>query len=91
MADKITNWFPVDVSSNPKAAKAYEGLKEANAKAREAREAFEAVAKPLLAKHAPDGHEPVFSYRFGKLSCGFRPVQAKADKGGGAAADGLKL
>lgn len=91
MADKIDKWFPVDVSSNKDAAKAYEGLKAANAKAREAREAFEKVAKPLLQSKAPEGHEPVFSYRFGKLSVGFRPAQPKADKGTSAAADGIKL
>ena len=90
MAQEKLTWFPVNLS-DPKATKAYEALKAANAKAREAREAFEDVARPMMQKHAPEGHEPVFSYRFGKLNVAFREKSAETGKGATTAVNGIKL
>lgn len=82
-------WFPVNLTDKA-AAKAYEAFQEANKAARAKREALEAILKPKAQAKAPEGHEPVFSYRFGKISVAFRPKAEKA-AGGSKASEGIAL
>lgn len=81
-------WFPVSLSDKA-AQKAYEAFQEANKAARGKREALEAILKPKAAVMAPEGHEPVFSYRFGKISVAFR--EKGAEKAASKASDGLTI
>lgn len=86
--DEKLNWSNVDMATLPKPLqKAYQDLKLAQQVAASKRDAFEEAANVVLQKanKVPQGKEPVWSYRFGKLGLAFRPVQPKRDKkpGGG--------
>lgn len=62
--DNVT-WITIDPESlNDATFRAYEALREAQSKARTAREAFET----LVQNEAPRGKTVLFGYRFGKLA-----------------------
>lgn len=63
------NWQRDAVNVDPESLnehefRAYEAMREANAKARDAKQAFEAI----MQKRAPAGTHFVFGYRFGRLA-----------------------
>ena len=73
-------WKTINVTS-AKAVKAKAELTAANQKAKDAREAFEAVVRGAMKGNIPDDKIVVFSHRFGKTSFAFvDPTEAKVAK-----------
>lgn len=78
-------WLNVDVSTfTPSVAKAYKAYKDHAAITRQKREEFENLFRAVAVKGGklPEGTEPVFSYKFGKLSIAHAPVKAAKAKPG---------
>jgi hypothetical protein len=71
MATKL-KWFPVDTGTfKGQIAKTYEGYQKAQTAANEQRRELTAqLAKAIEAK-TPEGSEPLFTYRFGKIAVAF--------------------
>jgi hypothetical protein len=71
MAKQQLDWYPVTLN-DPKAKAAYQRLKDAQEVVRKEREKLEAILAPKAQKAAPEGTEPVFSYRFGRIAVAFK-------------------
>lgn len=85
MARDNLNWLNVNTETLSRPAKrAQTEYKASAAVTRTKREAFEAAISSALVEggKVPDGHEVLFSHKFGKLAVAFAPVTTKRAKGG---------
>jgi hypothetical protein len=71
-------WKAVVISGDDKEGmKLWSEFQKAQQVAKKAREALETLGRKRYADRTPEGQEVIFSYRFGKFSRAFRPIQAK--------------